>query len=75
MAKMMSYQHSRPSHPGPVWVGRFGAHLMVVMPSVNLTRAVHSAVAAWPYAAHLEPEHAAEMLLRRMAFAASMRLR
>jgi hypothetical protein len=75
MARMMSYQHSRPSHPGPVWVGRFGAHLMVVMPSVNLTRAVHSAVAAWPYAAHLEPEDAAEILLRRMAYAAATRLR
>ena len=52
-----------------------GAHLMVVLPSVNLTRAVHSAVAAWPYAAHLEPEDAAEILLRRMALAAATRLR
>lgn len=72
---MMSYQHNMPSHPGPVWVGRFGAHLMVVLPSVNLTRAVHSAVAAWPYAAHLEPEDAAEIMLQRMALAAATRMR
>jgi hypothetical protein len=64
---MMTHQQRTPSHPGPVWVGRFGAHLMLMLPSVDLTRAVHSAVATWPYASHLEPEAAAEILLRRMA--------
>ena len=68
---MMTCQDEQrtPSHPGPVWVGRFGAHLILMLPSVDLTRAVHSAVATWPYASHLEPEAAAEILLRRMAHA------
>jgi hypothetical protein len=71
----MTYQDQQrtPSHPGPVWVGRFGAHLMLMLPSVGFTRAVHSAVAAWPYAAHLEPEAAAEILLQRMAHAGATR--
>lgn len=66
MATMPSTLHRMPSHPAPVWVGRFGARLMGALPSVGLIRAVHSAVGAWPHAAHLEPEVAADILLRRM---------
>lgn len=62
-----------PSHPGPIWVGRFGAHLMVMQPSIGVTTAVQRAVAAWPYASHLEPEAAAEILRARMLRNRSMR--
>ena len=55
-----------PSHSGPIWVGRFGAHLMQFLPSMNLVDAVQRAVAAWPYASHLEPEAAADILRARL---------
>ena len=54
-----------PSHPGSIWVGRFGAHLMQLQPSMNFVSAVQRAVATWPYASHLEPEAAADILRSR----------
>jgi hypothetical protein len=55
-----------PTHPAPIWVGRFGAHLMQQLPSMSVTHAVQRAVATWPYASHLEPEAAADILRSRL---------
>jgi hypothetical protein len=55
-----------PSHPAPVWVGRFGAHLMTRLPSMKVVDAVTRAVATWPYASHLQPEVAADILRTRL---------
>lgn len=55
-----------PTHPAPIWVGRFGAHLMQLRPSMNVYHAVQRAVATWPYASHLEPEAAADILSDRL---------
>lgn len=57
---------TQPSCSGPTWVGRFGACLMEMQPSISFISAVQHAVATWPYAAHLEPETAAEILRARM---------
>lgn len=55
-----------PTHPAPVWVGRFGAHLLQLRPSINVFHAIQRAVATWPYASHLEPEAAADILIERL---------
>lgn len=55
-----------PSHSGSTWVGRFGAHLMQLQPSMKVVNAVQHAVATWPYAAHMEPEEAAEIMRSRL---------
>ena len=64
-----------PSHPGPVWVGRFGAHLMARVPSMNMMDAVTRAVATWPYASHLQPESAADILRARLLRGVAQRSR
>jgi hypothetical protein len=55
-----------PTHPAPVWVGRFGAHLMARLPSMKFVNAVRCAVVTWPYAHHLQPEAAADILRARL---------
>ena len=57
----------QPSYPATLWVGRFGVHLMARLPSMEVVDAVKRAVAIWPYAAHLEPEAAADILHSRLA--------
>jgi len=54
------------SHPASIWVGRFGAHLIEQEPSLRPTLAIQRAIATWPYACHLEPEEAADILTARI---------
>ena len=44
------------------WIGKFCAHLMKRRPDMGLRMAVHEALAAYPDAAHLQPEDAAMLL-------------
>lgn len=70
-----AYSAYTPSHPGPVWVGRFGAHLMARLPSMKIVDAVTRAVATWPYASHLQPEAAADILRARLLRSAAQQNR
>ena len=60
---MRNHYHS---HPASVWVGRFGAHLIEQEPCLRATLAIQRAIATWPYASHLEPEVAADILSTRI---------
>jgi len=48
-----------PQHAKRIWLNRFSAHLEMLQPSMNCLTAVKHALAAFPDAAHLEPEDAA----------------
>ncbi|MES2960160.1 MAG: hypothetical protein V4792_18375 [Pseudomonadota bacterium] len=47
----------------PVWHDRFGARLMALMPEMNAVVAAQHAVAAYPSAAALLPEEAADLFV------------
>jgi hypothetical protein len=47
------------------WLGRFCVRLMQLCPDTQVVHAVQHAVAAFPYASSLEPEHAAEVFAQR----------
>jgi hypothetical protein len=46
-----------------VWIGQCALRLMQLKPGMSMFEAVQTAAANHPYAAHLEPERAADMLL------------